>query len=97
MLPAAVEVTAYRIAIEALTNVARHSTAAQAEVVIDQAAGALRLTICDDGAGACGPWVPGVGLQSLRERAAELGGTFEAAPTSTGGRVSALLPVEVTG
>jgi two-component system NarL family sensor kinase len=97
MLPAAVEVTAYRIATEALTNVARHSTAAQAEVVIDHAAGALRLTICDDGAGACGPWVPGVGLQSLRERAAELGGTFEAAPTSAGGRVSALLPVEVTG
>ena len=96
-LPAAVEVTAYRIATEALTNVARHSTAAHAEVVIDHAVGELRLTICDDGAGAVGPWAPGVGLQSLRERAAELGGTFEAAPTSAGGRVSALLPVEVTG
>jgi signal transduction histidine kinase len=96
-LPAAVEVAAYRIVVEALTNVVRHSTAERAEVVIAPIDGTLRLTVCDDGAGPAVPWTPGVGLCSLRERAAELGGTFEAAPTVAGGRVTAWIPVvEVT-
>jgi two-component system NarL family sensor kinase len=92
-LSAAVEAAAYRIVTEALTNVARHSTAACAEVVIAPSRGALCLTVRDDGAGSLAPWEAGVGLRSLRERAAELGGGLEAAPTPSGGEVRAWLPV----
>ena len=92
-LYAAVEVAAYRIVTEALTNVARHSTAGCAEVVIAPSRGALCLTVRDDGAGSLAPWEAGVGLRSLRERAAELGGGLEAAPTPSGGEVRAWLPV----
>ena len=84
---------AYRIVTEALTNVARHSTAGCAEVVIAPSRGALCLTVRDDGAGSLAPWEAGVGLRSLRERAAELGGGLEAAPTPSGGEVRAWLPV----
>jgi signal transduction histidine kinase len=95
-LPAAVELAAYRIATEALTNVVRHSRASHAAVGVDLDGGAmLRITVQDDG---CpdenGPphWRPGVGLQSMRERAVELGGTFVAEPTLAGGLVRAQLP-----
>jgi signal transduction histidine kinase len=90
-LPAAVEVAAYRIVTEALTNVARHSRSASASVVIDRAADGLHLECTD--AGRSGAWRPGVGLSSMRERAAELGGTLEAGPGPSGGRVAALLPL----
>jgi signal transduction histidine kinase len=92
-LPAAVEVAAYRIATEALTNVARHSGAgvARVELRIDSA---VRLSIVDDGGPDTG-WVPGVGLTSIRERVAELGGTCTAGPTPDGGRVEAILPLVV--
>jgi signal transduction histidine kinase len=95
-LPAAVEVTAYRIVTEALTNVARHSRAGQAEVRISAASGMLRLSIVDDGPAVNGRWVPGVGLTSMRERVAELGGTLSADGTPTGGRVQTCLPLEVS-
>jgi two-component system NarL family sensor kinase len=94
VLPAAVEVAAYRIVTEALTNTVRHSTASVVEVAIAAAEGTLRLAVRDDG-GPGRPWVAGVGLHSLRDRAAELGGRFEAAPTASGGLVTADLPVEV--
>jgi len=90
-LPAAVEVAAYRIVTEALTNVARHSTSASASVRLDPAADGLHLEVTD--LGGSDPWRPGVGLSSMRERAAELGGTLEAGPGPAGGRVSALLPL----
>ncbi|WP_412544196.1 histidine kinase [Longispora sp. K20-0274] len=93
VLPAAVEVAAYRIGTEALTNVARHARArtARVELVVDSA---VRMTVLDDGP-ADGAWTPGVGLTSIRERAAELGGTCTAGPTPTGGRVTAVLPLAV--
>jgi signal transduction histidine kinase len=91
-LPAAVEVAAYRIVIEALTNVARHSSSDSAFVRLERADAGLRLEITDRGA-RNGAWRPGVGLSSMRERAAELGGTLEAGPGPAGGRVSALLPL----
>jgi signal transduction histidine kinase len=74
-LPAAVEVAAYRIAAEALTNAARHSGAAATTVHIEQNDGRLRLTVRDNGRG----FVPdagrdGFGIISMRERAHELGG-----------------------
>ncbi|HEY1487793.1 MAG TPA: histidine kinase [Micromonosporaceae bacterium] len=90
-LPAAVEVAAFRIITEALTNVARHTNArtVQIELTIDDA---LRLSIIDDGPDV-GEWVAGVGLTSMRERAAELGGTCAVGPTGHGGMVSAMLPL----
>ena len=91
-LPAAVEVAAYRIVIEALTNVARHSSSASAAVRLERADDGLRLEITDHGV-RNGAWRPGVGLSSMRERAAELGGTLEAGPGPGGGRVAALLPL----
>ena len=90
-LPAAVEVAAYRIVTEALTNVARHSTSASASVRLAPAADGLHLEVTDRGRS--GAWRAGVGLASMRERATELGGTLEAGPGPAGGRVAALLPL----
>lgn len=92
-LPAAVEVAAYRIATEALTNVTRHARARTAHITIAVDSG-LQLSIVDDGP-PDGPWRPGVGLTSISERAAELGGTCTAGPTPAGGRVRAVLPTAV--
>ncbi len=90
-LPAAVEVAAYRIATEALTNVARHAGATSAVVAL-HCQGSFDLEITDDGPLADG-WDPGVGLSSMRERAAELGGCFEAGPRGRGGRVFISIPL----
>lgn len=91
-LPAAVEVAAYRIVTEALTNVARHSTSSSASVRLQPAADGLHLEVTDHGS-RNGAWRPGVGMSSMRERATELGGSLEAGPGPSGGRVSALLPL----
>jgi two-component system, NarL family, sensor kinase len=95
-LPAAVEVAAYRIITEALTNAARHSGASSVRVLLALAEhGGLRIEVHDDGPGRPDQWQPGVGLTSMRERAAELGGTFEAGPgPEGGGRVSATIPLD---
>jgi signal transduction histidine kinase len=92
-LPAAVEVAAYRIVSEALTNAARHADAHAIRVGI-RVGPAVEVTVEDDGVGG-GPWEPGVGLGSIRDRAAELGGTCRVGPGPTGGRVEAVLPLEV--
>ena len=90
-LPAAVEVAAYRIATEALTNIARHSRAASAVVRLTYGDG-FEVSISDDGP-ASDPWPPGTGLQAMRERVAELGGAFHAGPSPAGGRVRATFPL----
>lgn len=92
-LPAAVEVAAYRIATEAITNSARHSGAQSCRVSI-VAGMDLELEVTDDGSSWVGRLMPGVGIQSMRERAAELGGrvTFERTPTG-GTTVRARLPL----
>ncbi|MHC1560113.1 sensor histidine kinase [Actinomycetospora sp. C-140] len=92
-LPAAVEVAAYRILVEALTNVARHSGATHAEVDIRRCDGDLVVGVRDNGTGAADRWDAGVGLASMLERAAELGGLVSAAPSPAGGRVEARLPL----
>ena len=66
-LPAAAEVAAYRIATEALTNVARHAHASRAEVDVTLN-GRLAVTVTDNGRGS-DPWRPGVGLTSMTSRA----------------------------
>jgi two-component system NarL family sensor kinase len=94
-LPAAVEVAAYRIITEAMTNAARHSDATRIEVLLSLAEGeGLRIEIRDDGTATEAGWQPGVGLTSMRERTAELGGFCLAGPDPAGGgRVVALLPL----
>jgi signal transduction histidine kinase len=92
-LPAAVEVAAYRIAQEALTNVTRHAQARACVVrlALDQA---LSITIVDDGVGIPSARRSGVGLLSMRERAAELGGACTIEPAAGGGTcVRASLPL----
>jgi two-component system, NarL family, sensor kinase len=92
-LPAAVEVAAYRIATEALTNVSRHAEASTCTITLG-VDGHLELEVRDDGAGMAQGWRPGVGVASIRERAAELGGTCEVASVVGGGtRVVARLPL----
>ncbi|MGC4806016.1 histidine kinase [Micromonospora sp. DT233] len=75
-LPAAVEVAAYRIVAEALANVARHARAETCEVAVRRERG-LVVEVSDDGVGFAAPRPGGVGLDSMRERAAELGGECE--------------------
>jgi two-component system NarL family sensor kinase len=92
-LPAAVEVAAYRIVTEALTNVTRHSNASTATVSLDIHDHGLRVRIHDDGVNLGRGWEPGLGLTSIRERAAELGGRCSIEHDRTGGRVAVCLPL----
>jgi two-component system, NarL family, sensor kinase len=92
-LPAAVEVAAYRIVQEALTNVVRHAKASTCAVRLTLC-DALNVEISDDGVGLPPGGRAGVGLTSMRERAAELGGTWaiETAP-GRGTCIRARLPL----
>jgi two-component system NarL family sensor kinase len=92
-LPAAVEVAAYRIAQEALTNLVRHAHARHCTVRLAMNGG-LELEVIDDGKGLPARHAVGVGLASMRERAAELGGTCTVRRGPDGGTiVRAELPV----
>jgi signal transduction histidine kinase len=94
-LPAAVEVAAYRIAAEALTNTVQHAAAHTCDltVSVDPGANAVLVEVCDDGCGLTPDRPAGVGLGSMRERAAELGGRCDIDATPHGGtRVRATLP-----
>jgi signal transduction histidine kinase len=93
-LPAAVEVAAYRIAAEALNNVARHADAGVVRVDLSVTPDQLVVEVADDGRGIPAHAQAGVGLLSLRERAAELGGTTEVTcPEGGGTLVRARLPL----
>lgn len=92
-LAAATEVAAYRIAVEAVTNVVRHAGARSCRVEVS-ANGILQLEVVDDGRG-LGSDGPGVGLSAMSERAAEVGGTCAVtASDERGTRVLARLPLE---
>ncbi|GAB3753508.1 sensor histidine kinase [Microlunatus parietis] len=91
-LPAAVEVAAYRIVTEALTNAVRHSCADHVLVRLGCTGRRLEVSVADDGTSGA-PWQSGVGLQAMKERAAEVGGGYVAGPSSSGGRVDAWLPL----
>ena len=92
-LPAAVEVAAYRIVQEALTNIVRHANA-RCAVVCLRLDGALHVEISDDGIGLVEGVGGGLGLRSMRERTAELGGRFSVSGAAAGGTVvRAILPV----
>jgi two-component system NarL family sensor kinase len=87
-LPAAVEVAAYRIASEALTNVVKHADATRCEVRLALEGPALVVEVADDGRGIAEHVTAGVGLLSLRERAEELGGRCEVTCPATTGTIS---------
>lgn len=90
-LPAALEVAAYRIAMEALTNVVRHADASRAVIWVGVRDGALEVEVHDDGAARS--WGSGVGTATMQERAEELGGTCERGPGPHGGLVHARIPI----
>jgi signal transduction histidine kinase len=94
-LPLGVELAAYRIVQEALTNTRRHAGARSARVRLSYSPEALRVEVTDDGTGPGDRSnAAGHGLIGMRERAALYGGTLEAGPgPGCGFRVAAVLPV----
>lgn len=97
--PGGVELTAYRVVQEALTNALKHAAGSRADVRVDYGEDELRLEITDSG-GTPGPAAAtgnGRGLIGLRERLAVHGGTLDNGPRPLGGyRVRALIPLERT-
>jgi signal transduction histidine kinase len=91
-LPESVEVTAYRIATESVTNVLRHANADSASITLWLEQNQLQMKITDDGVVRT-PWAPGVGLSSMRDRASALGGWITAGPSDSGGEVRVSLPL----
>jgi signal transduction histidine kinase len=92
-LPAAIEVAAYRIVQESVTNVLRHARASRVDVTLTCLESELRITVDDDGCGLAADAIPGVGLASIRERVRDVGGRVSI--RSDGGTtVEASLPVE---
>jgi signal transduction histidine kinase len=99
VLPAAIEVAAYWIATEAIGNAVRHSQATSCSVTLDaQSPGLLTLQVIDNGIGIDERWLSratsGIGISSMQERAAELGGSCVVGRNLLGGTiVSARLPI----
>ena len=91
-LPAAVEVAAYRIVVEAVTNTVRHARARRCQVSIACIPAGLAVEVSDDGTGLVSSGQPGHGLAIMRERAEELGGTVTVRDGSPGVTVQARLP-----
>lgn len=96
-LHAAVEVAAYRIGAEAVTNIARHAKATEAALCIEVSGGVMLLTVRDNGGGLNGRENVGVGMLTMRERAEELGGSLLIdSPPGQGVTVTATLPLNAT-
>jgi signal transduction histidine kinase len=96
-LPERVEVTAYYVVSEALTNAAKHATASVVHVDVHAAAGVLRLAVRDDGAGGADPAL-GSGLVGLKDRVEAIGGAFTVhSPPGQGTRLAAELPAPASG
>jgi two-component system, NarL family, sensor kinase len=94
-LPAAVEVAAYRIASEALHNVIKHAQASTCEIRIEIDGECLFLKVIDDGKRIPADSQAGVGLNSMKERAAELGGALTIQSNEPSGTcVIARIPIE---
>jgi signal transduction histidine kinase len=99
-LPAGMDLAAYRIVQEALTNTVKHGGRATAHVTVRYTADTLELEVVDDGRGAAAPLLSGTetgghGLIGMQERVGLFGGVLEAGPVLTGGyRVFARMPIE---
>lgn len=103
VLPAAVEIAIYRIALEAVTNIVRHAQAQICIITLEQGAdgvpkrGWLHLQIDDDGIGITPDVLMGVGQRSMHERAEEIGGRLRISPRPGGGtRVQVHIPLSET-
>lgn len=95
-LPPGVDLAAYRVAQEAVTNVVRHSGARRAEVLVEHRPGELVVTVDDDGRGDATALTEGNGIRGMRERTAALGGDVRLERSPLGGlRVVACLPLGV--
>lgn len=94
-LPVGVDISAYRIVQEALTNVLRHARASRVDVTLRYGE-ALELDVEDDGIGAHGTTTSpaGHGIVGMRERVALYGGTLETGPSDSGFRVRATIPLQ---
>ncbi|HEY6379958.1 MAG TPA: histidine kinase [Candidatus Dormibacteraeota bacterium] len=95
-LPPGIELSAYRIVQEALTNVLKHANAAHAEVAVMYAERALSVEVRDDGDGATAATAGGAGLAGMRERVQLFGGQFHAGRCRGGYEVLASLPLAPT-
>jgi len=93
-LPAGIDLTAYRLVQEGLTNALKHARAKQAEVMVRYSGGHVELTVTDDGPGGGDGEKGGHGLVGMRERVSVYGGELEAGPRVGGGyRLRAKLPI----
>lgn len=94
-LPPGIDLTAYRLVQEGLTNARKHSNASQTEVRLRYAPDGLEVEVCDNGRGAVTVDEGGHGLAGMRERVSIYGGDFDAGPRAEGGfRLWARLPVQ---
>jgi signal transduction histidine kinase len=93
-LPAGIDLTAYRLVQEGLTNVVKHAEATRAEVLVNYGDGYLEVTVRDDGKGLGNGDGGGHGLVGMRERVSVYGGEIDAGPQTGGGyRLRAKLPL----
>jgi len=93
-LPAGLDLTAYRLVQEGLTNALKHARADRAQVLVRYTDGDIEVTVSDDGQGAGSDGGGGHGLVGMRERVAVYGGELEAGPRPEGGyRLRAKLPL----
>jgi signal transduction histidine kinase len=94
--PPSVEVAAYYVVSEALTNTTKHANASHADVAVWEADGTLRLRVSDDGVGGAQPQ-QGTGLTGLRDRVEALGGSIDlTSPVSLGTVLEVSLPIDAT-
>jgi signal transduction histidine kinase len=94
LLPAAVDLAALRIVVEAVANSRKHSGADSVAVDLAVGQGQLQLAVSDDGRGLPTDVRPGVGMHSIAERAAELGGTARYDRAASGCRLLVTLPLD---
>ena len=93
-LPAGIDLTAYRLVQEGLTNALKHANATQAEVLVRYEGDGVELVVRDNGTGDGNGGGSGHGLVGMRERVSVCGGKLEAGPTALGGyELRAHLPV----
>ena len=96
-LPGTIDLSAYRIVQEALTNAVRHGRAASASVAVRCDGQRVEVEVSDDGDGPLPGYQPGRGLLGIAERAAVFGGTVEHGGGDQGGfRIRAVLPLPRT-
>ena len=94
-LPAAVDIAALRIITEAIANARKHAGGSRVSVEIAVRDDRLEVSVADDGCGLPVDVRPGIGMHSIAERAAELGGTARYDRSAPGCRLAVTLPLEV--